>query len=51
MATLRMVTGAVRTGRRALLELPGRAQPMDAAELVGLAFPGANDAEVEAEAA
>ncbi|MDB5861267.1 MAG: response regulator receiver protein, partial [Ramlibacter sp.] len=42
VATLRMVTGAVRTGRRALLQLPGRAQPMDAAELVGLAFPAAD---------
>ena len=39
VATLRMVTGAVRTGRRALLELPGRTQAMDAAELLGLALP------------
>lgn len=39
IATLRMVTGAVRTGQRALLELPGRAQPLDAAELTGLAAP------------
>jgi CheY-like chemotaxis protein len=46
VATLRMVTGAVRTGRRALLELPGRPQPMDAAELVGLALPAtASEAE------
>jgi hypothetical protein len=29
----------VRTGRRALLELPGRTQPIDAAELVGLELP------------
>lgn len=35
--TLRMITGAVRTGGRALLELPGRAQPVDAVELSGLA--------------
>jgi CheY-like chemotaxis protein len=33
---LRSITGAVRTGRRALVELPGRSQPMDAAELVEL---------------
>jgi class 3 adenylate cyclase len=39
VATLRMVTGAVRTGRRALLALPGRAHPLDAAELVALALP------------
>ena len=39
VTTLRMVTGAVRTGRRALLALPGRAQPLDAAELVALALP------------
>ena len=48
VATLRLVTGAVRAGRRALLELPGRAQPMDAAELVGLALPAANESEAEA---
>lgn len=35
---LRSVTGAVRIGRRALVELPGRSQPLDAAELVELAF-------------
>jgi CheY-like chemotaxis protein len=34
---LRSVTGAVRVGRRALVELPGRTQPLDAAELVELA--------------
>ncbi|HEY8357974.1 MAG TPA: response regulator [Ramlibacter sp.] len=39
ISTLRMITGAVRTGRRALLELPGRAQPLDAIELTGLALP------------
>lgn len=36
VSTLRTVTGAVQTGRRALVELPGRSQPVDAAELVGL---------------
>lgn len=41
VATLRSVTGAVHTGRRAMLDLPGRSQPVDAAELVGLAQPGA----------
>lgn len=35
--TLRMVTGAVRTGRRTLLPLAGRAQPLDAVEITGLA--------------
>ena len=39
VATLRMVTGAVRTGRRALLDLPGRAQALDGVELTGLALP------------
>jgi CheY-like chemotaxis protein len=38
VATLRAITGAVNTGRRALVELPGRAQPMDAAELVSLSL-------------
>lgn len=38
VAALRAITGAVRTGRRALLELPGRSAPMDAIELVGLAL-------------
>jgi DNA-binding response OmpR family regulator len=37
VATLRMVTGAVRTGGRALVEVPGRPQPLDAVELTGLA--------------
>jgi CheY-like chemotaxis protein len=39
VATLRAVTGAVQTGPRALIELPGRTQPIDAAELTGLAAP------------
>lgn len=39
VATLRSVTGAVRTGRRALVPLPGRSQPVDAAELEGLSLP------------
>ena len=34
---LRGVTGAVRTGARALVTLPGRTLPMDAAELLSLA--------------
>lgn len=38
VSTLRAVTGAVHTGRRALLELPGRSQPVDAVELSGLAL-------------
>ena len=38
VAALRAVTGAVRTGGRALLDLPGRTAPMDAVELVGLAL-------------
>jgi CheY-like chemotaxis protein len=38
-ATLQAVAGAVRTGRRALLQLPGRGEPLDAAELVGLSGP------------
>jgi CheY-like chemotaxis protein len=38
VAALRAITGAVRTGRRALLELPGRSAPMDAIELLGLAL-------------
>jgi CheY-like chemotaxis protein len=37
VATLRAVTGAVHTGARGLLELPGRSQPVDAAEVHGLA--------------
>jgi len=39
VATLRCVTGAVRTGRRALIDLPGRSQSVDAAEVVGMAQP------------
>ncbi|MES2415675.1 MAG: response regulator [Pseudomonadota bacterium] len=35
---LRGVTGAVRTGGRALVNLPGRSVPMDAAELLALAI-------------
>ncbi|MGE3347073.1 MAG: response regulator [Ramlibacter sp.] len=38
VTTLRSVTGAVRIDRRALIELPGRSTPMDAAELVALAL-------------
>ncbi|HSI54732.1 MAG: response regulator [Ramlibacter sp.] len=38
VAALRSVTGAVETGRRAMVTLPGRAEPMDAVELVGLAL-------------
>ncbi|HSV45028.1 MAG TPA: response regulator [Ramlibacter sp.] len=38
MASLRSVTGAVSTGGRALVDLPGRSMPMDAAELTGLAL-------------
>ena len=38
VAALRLVTGAVDTGRRALLELPGRTAPIDAAEITGLAL-------------
>jgi CheY-like chemotaxis protein len=37
MAALRPVTSAVRTGARAMIDLPGRALPIDAVELVGLA--------------
>jgi CheY-like chemotaxis protein len=36
VAALRSVTGAVKTGARAFVELPGRSLPMDAVELVGL---------------
>lgn len=39
VSTLRMVTGAVRTGGRALVDLPGGAQPVDTVELTGLALP------------
>ncbi|MCJ0761703.1 response regulator [Variovorax terrae] len=38
VSMLRGVTGAVRTGGRALIELPGRSAPLDAAELTGLAL-------------
>ena len=37
VAALRSVTGAVKTGSRSLVDLPGRSLPMDAVELVGLA--------------
>jgi DNA-binding response OmpR family regulator len=37
-STLRAMTGAVRTDRRALVQLPGRSAPLDAVELVGLAY-------------
>jgi class 3 adenylate cyclase len=33
VATVRMVMGAVRTGRRAIIQLPGRPEPLDAVEL------------------
>jgi DNA-binding response OmpR family regulator len=39
VTTLRMITGAVRTGRRALVELPARTQPLVGVELPGLAGP------------
>ncbi|MDP3137698.1 MAG: adenylate/guanylate cyclase domain-containing response regulator, partial [Burkholderiaceae bacterium] len=38
VATLRGITGAVKIGARALIELPGRSAPMDAAEVVSLAL-------------
>jgi DNA-binding response OmpR family regulator len=38
VTTLRSITGAVRIDRRALVELPGRSMPMDAAEVIGLAL-------------
>jgi CheY-like chemotaxis protein len=38
VAALRAVTGAVKTGARALVSLPGRSAPMDAVEVVGLAL-------------
>lgn len=37
MSTARLVTGAVRTGRRALLQLPERSKAVDAVEILGLA--------------
>jgi CheY-like chemotaxis protein len=36
VAALRALTGAVRVGARAMVDLPGRAAPMDAVELAGL---------------
>jgi len=38
MTALRPVTGAVRTGRRSMVDLPGRTHPFDAAEVTGLAL-------------
>ena len=38
VAMLRGVTGAVNTGGRALVSLPGRTAAIDAAELLGLAL-------------
>jgi CheY-like chemotaxis protein len=38
VAALRLVTGAVETDRRALVDLPGRSAPMDVAEITGLAL-------------
>lgn len=38
MAALRSVTGAVKTGRRSMVDLPGRAEAVDAAEVTGLAL-------------
>ncbi len=38
MAALRSITGAVKTGGRALVNLPGRSAPLDAAELTALAL-------------
>ena len=38
VTALRNITGAVRIDRRALVQLPGRATPLDAAELVELAL-------------
>lgn len=37
MQAARLVTGAVRTGRRALLQLPERSKAVDAVEIVGVA--------------
>ena len=34
---VRLVTGAVRTGQRALVQVPGRAQPLETLEILGLA--------------
>jgi CheY-like chemotaxis protein len=38
VAALRQVTGAVHTGRRALVDLPGRSAALDVAEITGLAL-------------
>lgn len=38
VSTVRMTTGGLHMGRRALIDLPGRSQPIDAAELTGLAL-------------
>jgi len=38
VAALRMMTGAVKTGARAMVDLPGRSAPLDAVELTGLAL-------------
>ncbi|MDO8277201.1 MAG: response regulator [Burkholderiaceae bacterium] len=38
VTTLRGITGAVKMGARALIELPGRSAPMDAAEVLSLAL-------------
>jgi hypothetical protein len=38
VAALRPIAGAVRTEARALLNLPGRTEPVDAVQLVGLAL-------------
>lgn len=38
VSTLRSITGAVKIDRRALVELPGRSTPLDAAEVVALAI-------------
>lgn len=38
LTMLRGVTGAVKTGGRAMVSLPGRSAPMDAVELLGLAL-------------
>ena len=35
--TVRLVTGAVRTGQRTLVQVSGRSQPLDTLEIVGLA--------------
>ena len=37
VSAVRLVAGAVQMGRRALVRLPGRADPVDLAEITGLA--------------